>query len=106
MRDYNPLTVVVSSIAISLIGCSGHDDKYIPYELTSFEVYLYDDTKAPKADYFAGRVMCVYSGRDEGVRKAQSLAYNVATREGFATNHPLYYVICCMTKKGCSTKIR
>ena len=92
---------------MGLTACGGHDSDYIPYRLTSLDVYLYDAKKAPNGDYYAGTITCSYSGRKEGLQRARSLAYSVAYEKGFDVDGgERYYVICCMTKDGCATKVR
>jgi len=100
------LILGVASICLTA-GCGGHDSEYIPYELTSLDVYLYDARKAPDADYFAGSISCSYINRESGLSQARSLAYQVARQRGFETDGAdRYYIICCMTKNGCATKVR
>ena len=66
-----------------------------------------DERKAPDADYFAGSISCSYINRESGLSQARSLAYQVARQRGFETDGAdRYYIICCMTKNGCATKVR
>lgn len=105
MRYYKE-TLATICIA-GLTACGGHDSDYIPYRLTSLDVYLYDAEKAPNGDYYAGTIYCSYSDRKDGLQSARSLAYRIATEKGFSTDGGgRYYVICCMTKDGCATKVR
>ena len=94
-------------IILLLLGCgSKHDSDYIPYDLTGFDIYLYDDEKAPDGDYYAGSITCNYSDRNNGLSRARKLAYNKATELKFNTNNR-YYIFCTKTKKSsCVTKVR
>ena len=105
------LSIFVSSqcYAFNLMGWSnGHDKDYIPYKLTGFTVYLYDEQKAPNADYYVGAISCTYSDRATGLSKARSMAYAAAKRLNFHIDQAgRFYVICTVTKKSsCATKVR
>ena len=83
---------------------SGDD---IPYGLTGFAVYLYDDRKAPNGDWYVGTIECSYLGRKDGLSRARVLARREAINLGFDTAHSRYYSICTQTKdNGCITKVR
>ena len=99
---------ITTALAIfCLTACSEYDSKYIPYKLTCFNVYLYDEKKAPDADYFAGSIQCTYKGRKEGLSRARSLAYHEAKSMEFDISNGRYYIICTSTKNsGCITKVR
>lgn len=105
--NYLKSAAAITCVIVGLAACGGHDSDYIPYQLTSLDVYLYDADKAPNADYYAGTISCSYSDRKEGLQHARSLAYSVARQKGFHTDGGgRYYIICCMTKDGCATKVR
>jgi hypothetical protein len=106
LMNYYKEALAITCI-MGLAACGGHDSDYIPYRLTSLQVYLYDAEKAPNADYYAGTIPCSYSEREEGLQKARALAYRVASQNGIKTDGGgRYYIICCMTKDGCATKVR
>jgi hypothetical protein len=80
----------------------------VPFLVTRLDVYLYDENKAPNADYFAGSVDCNYFNRESKLSEARSLAYSVARSRGFHVDGAgRYYIICCIKAGGSiATKVR
>ena len=80
----------------------------VPLLVTRLDVYLYDEKKAPDADYFAGSVDCNYFNRESKLNEARSLAYSVARARGFHVDGAgRYYIICCIKAGGSvATKVR
>ena len=80
----------------------------VPFLVTRLDVYLYDENKAPNADYFAGSVECNYFTRESKLSEARSLAYSVARARGFHVDGAgRYYIICCIKAGGSiATKVR
>lgn len=80
----------------------------VPFLVTRLDVYLYDEEKAPDANYFAGSVDCNYFNRETKLDEARSLAYRVARSRGFHIDGAgRYYVICCIKVGGSvATKVR
>jgi hypothetical protein len=80
----------------------------MPFLLSRLDVYLYDEKKAPDADYYAGSIDCNYFTSEKALDKARDLAYRVARDKGFYTDGAgRYYIICAMTSNGkCATKVR
>lgn len=94
-----------------LIACFGASDAKaddVPFLVTRLDVYLYDENKAPNADYFAGSIECNYFNRESKLSEARSLAYNVARARGFHVDGAgRYYIICCIKAGGSiATKVR
>ena len=80
----------------------------VPFLVTRLDVYLYDENKAPNADYFAGSVECNYFTRERKLNEARSLAYSVARARGFHVDGAgRFYIICCIKAGGSiATKVR
>ncbi len=80
----------------------------VPFLVTRLDVYLYDENKAPNADYFAGSVDCNYFNREGKLNEARSLAFSVARARGFYVDGAgRYYIICCIKAGGSiATKVR
>ena len=80
----------------------------VPFLVTRLDVYLYDENKAPNADFFAGSVECNYFNRERKLNEARSLAYSVARARGFHVDGAgRYYIICCIKAGGSiATKVR
>lgn len=80
----------------------------VPFLVTRLDVYLYDENKAPNADFFAGSVDCNYFNRESKLNEARSLAYSVARARGFHVDGAgRYYIICCIKAGGSiATKVR
>ena len=80
----------------------------MPFLLSRLDVYLYDEKKAPDADYYAGSIDCNYFTSEKALDKARDLAYRVARDKGFYIDGAgRYYIICGMTSNGkCATKVR
>lgn len=80
----------------------------VPFLVTRLDVYLYDENKAPNADYFAGCVECNYFTREGKLNETRSLAYSVARARGFHVDGAgRYYIICCIKAGGSiATKVR
>ena len=100
----------ISGLCLALLfitGCDNQTDD-VPFSVTRLDVYLYDESKAPYADYFAGSVSCSYLSRESGLQEARALAYNVARAKGFLTDGAgRYYIICCVKSDGTvGTKVR
>jgi len=80
----------------------------VPFLVSRLDVYLYDENKAPNADYFAGSIDCNYFNRESKLNEARSLAYSVARARGFHVDGTgRYYIICCIKAGGSiATKVR
>jgi hypothetical protein len=80
----------------------------VPFLVTRLDVYLYDEKKAPNADYFAGSVECNYFNRESKLNEARELAYVVARARGFYVDGAgRFYIICCIKAGGSiATKVR
>lgn len=80
----------------------------VPFLVTRLDVYLYDEEKAPNADFFAGSIECNYFTRERKLNEARSLAYSVARARGFHVDGAgRYYIICCIKVGGSiATKVR
>lgn len=80
----------------------------VPLLVTRLDVYLYDEEKAPNADFFAGSIECNYFTRERKLNEARSLAYSVARARGFHVDGAgRYYIICCIKAGGSiATKVR
>ena len=103
------MTRFVAMLAlISFFGVSEVKADDIPLLVTRLDVYLYDEEKAPNADYFAGSVECNYFTRERKLNEARSLAYSVARARGFHVDGAgRYYIICCIKAGGSiATKVR
>jgi hypothetical protein len=80
----------------------------VPLLVTRLDVYLYDEDKAPNADFFAGSISCNYFTREKALSEARNLAYSVARARGFHVDPAgRYYIICCIKAGGSvATKVR
>jgi hypothetical protein len=94
-------------ILLGLGAADGRADG-MPFLLSRLDVYLYDEKKAPDADYYAGSIDCNYFTSEKALDKARDLAYRVAQDKGFYIDGAgRYYIICGMTSNGkCATKVR
>ena len=92
----------------AIFGVSDVRADDVPLLVTRLDVYLYDENKAPNADYFAGSVSCNYLTREKALKEARELAYNVARARGFHVDGAgRYYIICCIKVGGSiATKVR
>jgi hypothetical protein len=95
-------------VLIAFFGAPEVKADDVPFLVTRLDVYLYDEKKAPNADYFAGSVDCNYFNRESKLNEARSLAYSVANIRGFHIDGAgRYYIICCITAGGSiATKVR
>jgi hypothetical protein len=93
---------------IAFLGAPEVKADDVPFLVTRLDVYLYDENKAPNADYFAGSVECNYFNRESKLNEARSLAYSVARSRGFHVDGAgRYYIICCIKAGGSiATKVR
>ena len=92
----------------AFFGVSDAKADDVPFLVTRLDVYLYDENKAPNADFFAGSVECNYFTRERKLNEARSLAYSVARARGFHVDGAgRYYIICCIKAGGSiATKVR
>lgn len=95
-------------VFFAFFGVSDAKADDVPLLVTRLDVYLYDENKAPNADYFAGSIECNYFNRESKLGEARSLAYNVARARGFHVDGAgRYYIICCIKAGGSiATKVR
>lgn len=95
-------------LLFTYFGISNANADDVPFLVTRLDVYLYDENKAPNADYFAGSVDCNYFNRESKLSEARSLAYSVARARGFHVDGAgRYYIICCIKAGGSiATKVR
>lgn len=100
--------ISVLLVLLTLLGASSAKADDVPFLVTRLDVYLYDEAKAPNADYFAGSVDCNYFNRESKLNEARSLAYSVARARGFHVDGAgRYYIICCIKAGGSiATKVR
>ena len=100
--------ITLSLLILLGVGLAEGRADGMPFLLSRLDVYLYDEKKAPYADYYAGSIECNYLTSGKGLDKARALAYRVATDNGFYTDGAgRYYIICAMTSNGkCATKVR
>jgi hypothetical protein len=100
--------LAVFLVLFSFIGVPDVRADDVPFLVTRLDVYLYDENKAPNADYFAGSVDCNYFNRESKLNEARSLAYSVARARGFHVDGAgRYYIICCIKAGGSiATKVR
>jgi len=104
------MTSRIASLLLLFVffGASEAKADDVPYLVTRLDVYLYDENKAPNADYFGGSVECNYFNRESKLSEARSLAYSVARERGFRVDGAgRYYIICCIKAGGSvATKVR
>lgn len=100
--------LAVFLVLFSFFGVPDTRADDVPFLVTRLDVYLYDENKAPNADYFAGSVDCNYFNRESKLNEARSLAYSVARDRGFHVDSAgRYYIICCIKAGGSiATKVR
>jgi len=100
--------IAVFLVLFSYFGVPDARADDVPFLVTRLDVYLYDENKAPNADYFAGSVDCNYFNRESKLNEARSLAYSVARAHGFHVDGAgRYYIICCINAGGSiATKVR
>jgi len=101
-------TVIFSVLILLGLGAADSKADGMPFLLSRLDVYLYDEKKAPDADYYAGSIDCNYFTSEKALDKARDLAYRVARDKGFYIDGAgRYYIICGMTSNGkCATKVR
>lgn len=91
------------AILLSLIGgCTAQDSDYIPYALTGYDVWVYDDTS--DREFYGGRIESSYLTRKAGLDQCGDAAEDLAD-----TRHlkDWSYVCCTVTiQSECVTKVR
>lgn len=95
--------VALAAISLALLaGCSGHDSDYIPFALTGFDSWVYNDET--DQEFYAGRAEASYLSRKEGLDSCQRAAYIEARRRHL---DDWSYVCCTVTRSSdCVTKVR
>ena len=87
--------LAVFLVLFSFFGVPDTRSDDVPFLVTRLDVYLYDENKAPNADYFAGSVDCNYFNRERP--NTGSGRYSLGADTKCADNVRIWYQVDLVT---------